>query len=57
MTIVELTGTDLAYFLDAARRIADGACTSLLIAVDDIDKAVKLKVDGGTWSPPMGVMV
>ena len=26
----------------------------VLVAVDDIDGAFKIKIDGGTWSPPMG---
>ena len=25
-----------------------------LIATDPIDDAVKIKIDGGCWSPPMG---
>jgi hypothetical protein len=28
-----------------------------LFAVDDIDGALKVKIDGGTWSPPLGVIL
>ena len=26
----------------------------VLVATDPIDQAFKIKIDGGTWSPPMG---
>ena len=26
----------------------------VLVAYDEIDGAFKVKIDGGTWSPPMG---
>ena len=27
----------------------------VLVAFDPIDAAFKFKIDGGTWSPPMGI--
>lgn len=29
----------------------------VLVGVDLLDRAFKLKIDGGVWSPPMGVQV
>lgn len=51
MLIVSLSpdqAADVAKALEAAR-------FEVLVAVDLIDRAFKVKIDGGTWSPPMGV--
>ncbi len=43
--------------LPVAEEVADAlreARFEVLVAVDDIDGAFKIKIDGGTWSPPMG---
>lgn len=43
--------------LPVAEEVADAlreARFEVLVAVDDLDGAFKIKIDGGTWSPPMG---
>lgn len=58
MKIVELTGAALVRFLDATRQL-DGInfTATLLVAIDDVDGALKMKANNGTWSPPMGRVV
>jgi hypothetical protein len=44
--------------LSEAEEIADAlksARFEVLVAYDEMDEAFKVKIDGGTWSPPMGV--
>jgi hypothetical protein len=60
MDVVTLTETDIDLLLDylGIRWIDDIAAPirQLDVAVDDIDQAFKVKVNGGTWSPPLGTM-
>jgi hypothetical protein len=40
-----------------AQDIADAITSAkfeVLVSVDEIDAAFKVKIDGGSWSPPMG---
>lgn len=39
-----------------ADAIAD-ARFEVLVAIDEIDQSFKVKIDGGTWSPPLGTEV
>lgn len=58
MQIVELTGDDLDLLLDALGRLSGGYdVTSLKFGIDPIDQALKVKVDNGSWSPPMGALL
>lgn len=51
--VVRLGNGDRVYL---AQLLTDGPAGDVLIAVDDIDGAVKVKV-AGRWSPPIGRMV
>jgi len=58
MQVVELTGDDLDRLLDALGRLSGGYdVASLKFGIDPIDQALKVKVDNGSWSPPMGELL
>lgn len=50
---IRLTKQEIADVIDALTR----AKFDVLVAVDPIDQAFKVKIDGGTWSPPLGAPV
>ena len=44
--------------LPEAEQIADALMSArfeVLVAYDEMDEAFKVKIDGGVWSPPIGV--
>jgi hypothetical protein len=53
MMVIKLTPAECYQVTEAIRR----ADYEVLVAVDTIDEAFKVKVDGGTWSPPLGKVV
>lgn len=53
MMVIKLSPSDALQVTEAMRR----ADYEILVAVDTIDEAFKVKVDGGTWSPPLGKVV
>jgi hypothetical protein len=53
MMVIKLSPADaeqVAGFIGHAK-------TEILVAVDTIDEAFKIKIDGGIWSPPLGKVV
>jgi hypothetical protein len=42
-----------AFTAHGVARVLANATYEALIAYDPIDDAIKIKVDGGTWSPPL----
>lgn len=53
MMVIELNVEDRAQVAMALAR----AKYEVLVAVDTIDEAFKIKIDGGIWSPPLGRVV
>jgi hypothetical protein len=54
MDVVTLNQDEITRFLDWLS--FNLPIRQLDVAVDDIDQAFKVKVNGGTWSPPLGTM-
>ena len=50
MFVIKLTNNEAQ---EVAEALAS-ASWEVLVAYDPIDKAFKVKIDGGIWSPPMG---
>jgi hypothetical protein len=54
MIVVKVEGVQLArlYEFMHALLIMEPGVTTLRVAIDPIDRAVKFKMDNGPWSPP-----
>jgi hypothetical protein len=53
MMVIRLSDMERKQVIAALER----ATCDCLVAVDTIDEAFKVKVDHGTWSPPLGTVV
>ncbi len=50
MQPIRLSPDEVAYIIAKMR----AALYEVLVAVDPADQSFKIKIDGGTWSPPAG---
>lgn len=51
MNVIRLTPEEVAEVIAQLQ----GFSYEVLVATDPVGKSFKIKIDGGIWSPPMGV--